>query len=160
MVSVCKGATVHFPNDLKKNVLLKWPSLQPATLLDASIDWNESTRKRKMVTRLSFCWDSEVTPIVCQRRPPCHGQARQRLSSPGGAGGRSDAGVHCGRSPEESLWLDGWPQRILRKELRWCWGKHAGERPWGTKVGSAARAPFSGWLVFLELCCVQGTNNV
>lgn len=75
----------------------------------------------------------EVAAIVCERRPPCHGQARQHLSCAGGAGGRPDAGVHRGGSPEESLRLDGWPRQILRKEQRRGGGQH-GERSRSNKV--------------------------
>lgn len=78
----------------------------------------------------------EVAAIVCERRPPCHGQARQHLSCTGGAGGRPDAGVHRGGSPQESLWLDGWPQQILRKEQQRGGGQH-GERSCSNKVSPA-----------------------
>lgn len=97
---------------------------------------------------------SEVVSIVCEWRPPCHGQTCQHLSSPRGAGGHPDAGVHSGGSPEEGLWLDGWPQNREDVHQWWCW-----EQKWGGRCcwSRVKKTVFSCPFRVSSLYCITNT---
>ena len=110
-----------------------------------SLIWNDNVpeikKNHNASLSLSPLLNPEVVPIVRKRRPPCHGQARRHLPGARGTGGRADAGVHRGGSPQESLRLDGRPQQILREDVHW--------KLWGSGGQSG------GWCCWVKVCsCV------